>query len=77
MSRKTIAIEEGFEPCRSERCSDLEIHPKHTDDPPLCPHCASTLIKMPRKRMRCSACAWRGKLPSKKPKTKKAIQLHA
>ena len=66
---KSIADEEGFEPCRDDRCSDLEIHPaescrnndKSAERNKLrCPLCAAQLITLPRKRARCANCQWRG-----------------
>jgi len=76
VSRKAAIDDvEGFEPCRVENCKRLGVHPAH-DDSVLCPKCAALAIKMPRKRYRCSVCPWRGKF-EKKPKTKKAVQLHA
>jgi DNA-directed RNA polymerase subunit RPC12/RpoP len=62
---RSIVDEEGFVPCRDDRCSDQEIHPAHDleakrNRPMLCPLCGERLITMPKKRARCVNCQWRG-----------------
>lgn len=66
-SAKSIRDEEGFEPCRDEKCKELEIHPAHDLDKPRnslpsCPLCTGDLIKIRKTRYRCARCQWRGLL---------------
>jgi hypothetical protein len=66
-----IVDEVGFEPCREDRCPDDSIHPAHPEDfghsrsskffMTSCPLCSAKLIRLPRRRARCSVCSWRGK----------------
>ncbi len=62
---REITNEEGFEPCRDERCTDEDgIHPAHNLDAErnsvACPLCHGDVCMMPKARARCVECQWRG-----------------
>jgi hypothetical protein len=67
--RDDDVCEEGYCPCRSERCDIEEVHPAHDQDfitqlnenfLTACPMCSSTVIRLPGRRAMCSECTWRG-----------------
>lgn len=60
---------EGFVPCRVERCSILGLHRAHPQDFEtvtarhlVCPWCAGDLIKLPKRRAKCTRCDWRASI---------------
>ena len=61
-----VLDEEGFTPCRDDRCDIEELHREHPigrfQHRLVCPWCKADLLKLKRLRARCSSCSWQGSL---------------